>query len=63
MPPNGMRTSSGAIDHKLGTPTAVFLDPAAAEAEKPMPTHSGHARKTPSLESAREVRWTDINPG
>src|SRR5258707_14079215 len=51
----------GAIDRKVRTLTAVFLDPAATEAEKAnADTLKARLEKRLSREAAPEERWTDI---
>jgi hypothetical protein len=59
MPPSDK--SSGAIDRKLRALTAVFLDPAATEAEKAnADTLKARLEKRLSQEAAPEARWTDV---
>jgi hypothetical protein len=53
--------SAAAIDRKLRALTAVFLDPAATEAEKAnAEILRARLEKRLSQEAAPEVRWTDI---
>jgi hypothetical protein len=67
MPLSDNARSSGAIDRKLRALTAVFLDPAATEAEKANADtlkarleNKARLEKRLSQEAAPEVRWTDI---
>jgi hypothetical protein len=61
MPLSDNAKSFGAIDRKLRALTAVFLDPAATEAEKANAgTLKARPEKRLSREAAPEVRWTDI---
>jgi hypothetical protein len=61
MPLSDNARSSGAIDRKLKALTAVFLDPAATEAEKANADRlKARLEERLSREAAPEVRWTDI---
>jgi hypothetical protein len=61
MPLSDNARSPGAIDRKLRALTAVFLDPAATEAEKAnAETLKARLEKQLSPEAAPEVRWTEM---
>jgi hypothetical protein len=61
MPLSDNAKSSGDIDRKLRALTAVFLDPAATEAEKAnAETLKARLEERLSREAAPEVRWTDV---
>ncbi len=61
MPLSDNARSLGAIHRKLRALTAVFLDPAATEAEKATAeTLKARLEKRLPQEATPEVRWTDI---
>jgi hypothetical protein len=61
MPLSDNGGSSGAIDRKLRALTAMFLDPAATEAEKAnAESLKARLEKRLSQEASPEVKWTDV---